>query len=537
MKTEDPELKKWHIQIKIQENPDKFEKPLPYICFSSLPMIFTSSFFLLFLACIAILNGVLPSRFRWVLLLLSSLFFYTMFVPAHTLVLLFSVVVNYFAGIWIDQSGSEKDRKKILAVSVLFNVVFLAGFKLLHPLMMSLHGVVEFGPGVTSFLEKTAVPVGISFYTFTAISYLIEVKRRTLSAEIHPGFFSVYLTFFPKLIQGPIERPQRFLPQLREERPFDEAVVVSGLRLILWGLFKKMVIADRLALAVNPVYDHPGQATGGAVILATLLYTLQIYADFSGFIDIARGAGHLLGFDLSRNFNRPYSARSIKDFWSRWHITLSNWLRDYIFLPLAFALSRKLPRERYFGIKADHLIYMAGITVTFVICGIWHGLGWTFFIWGALYAFYLIAGRFTEKPLRRVLKRIKSESLKTLYHGVETGITFLLVSFAFIFFRANTLTDAFRFIGKSFEGPADLLLRSKTWTAFLTPAFTVWDVLILAGSLPVMFLTENLMSAPESMNCFSGWPRAVRWACYYSLLIVFLLFKISDNQSFIYFRF
>ena len=292
-------------------------------------MPYTSLVFLLFLPAAFALYWTVRRDYRWMVLITTSLFFYGYFIPWIVIVLVASVLMNYALGLWIGSRDDSSKRRQALVTGVTLNVLMLAGFRYFSTITAS-----------QEILYTLVIPLGISFYTFTAISYLVEVKRRTLLPERHLGFFTVYLTFFPKLIQGPIERPGQFLPQCREYKVFDEKQAADGLRLILWGFFKKLVIADRLAIVVNSVYEAPRYHSAPVVILATVFYAIQIYADFSGYIDIARGLAKLFGFNLSRNFNRPYAATSVKDFWQRWHITFSTWLRDYIFLPLAYSLSR-----------------------------------------------------------------------------------------------------------------------------------------------------------------------------------------------------
>jgi D-alanyl-lipoteichoic acid acyltransferase DltB (MBOAT superfamily) len=358
-----------------------------------------------------------------------------------------------------------------------------------------------------------------------------------LTAETHLGYFATYVTFFPKLIMGPIERPQNFMPQVHNKKIFDYDQATAGLRLILWGFFKKLVIADRLALAVNPVYDNPHNYSGLAIVIATIFYSIQIYADFSGYIDIARGAAKLLGFDLSKNFNLPYAAKSIKDFWTRWHMTLSQWLRDYIFLPLAFSVSRKLKKESYLGIRIDNIIYSVAISVTFLICGIWHGVGWTFLTWGALYAIYLIIGHVTEKGKKRFYRKTGLVNYKLLFGSFQVGVTFILVTFAWLFFRASSINDALYLLRQSFTGWANITSLHAVFGTFMSAIFSKWEFLVIVFSVPFMFLGEYLISTNKYKEMFLRCPAALRWGFYYFIIIFIFVFGKFESQSFVYFQF
>jgi D-alanyl-lipoteichoic acid acyltransferase DltB (MBOAT superfamily) len=237
-------------------------------------------------------------------------------------------------------------------------------------------------------LLKIILPVGLSFFIFTILSYLIEIKRGTINAERHLGKFASSLLFFPKIMQGPIEKPGNIFPQFMEEKNFNYDMVVEGLKLMLWGYFKKLVVADRLAIYVNTVYGNYEHHSGISLLVATIFYSFQVYADFSGYTDIALGSAKVLGFNLTNNFNRPYFATSIREFWNRWHITLSVWLRDYLFLPLAFFFSRKMNKTKYLGLAVEKWIFLFASIITFAVCGIWHGEGLNFLIWGLLFGIY-----------------------------------------------------------------------------------------------------------------------------------------------------
>lgn len=500
-------------------------------------MLFNSLLFIVFLILVFIIYWTVSHQFRWILLLVSSLFFYGVFIPSYTLVLVFSVLLNYYFGKWIDRRIEDRKRKLILTWGVIINISLLAGFKYFNPISRFIYGQFHLVLPTDSTFLNIIVPLGISFFTFSNISYLIEIKRRKVAAENHLGYFATYVTFFPKLIQGPIERPQYFMPQVHEKKIFNYDQATAGLRLILWGFFKKLVIADRLALAVNPVYDNPHNYNGLAIIMATIFYSLQIYADFSGYIDIARGAGKLLGFDLSKNFNHPYGAKSIKDFWTRWHITLSQWLRDYLFLPMAYSLSRSLKKDRYIGIKTEHIIYSIAITATFLICGIWHGVGWTFFTWGALYALYLIIGHTTEKVKRRFYKNTGLGNYKVLFTSIQILITFSLVTFAWLFFRASSIKEAINLLTSCFTGWGQIHSMQAILGTFISPTFSIWEFLVILFSVSVMFLTEYMITTNRFKELFVHYPVGLRWGLYYFIILFIFVFGKFDSQAFVYFQF
>lgn len=503
-------------------------------------MIFTSLLFLAFITVVFFSYWLLPHRFRWILLLAASLFFYGVNIPEYIAVLTSSVLLNYCIGIWICRLKSENSRKRVLATGVILNVLFLALFKYSYIFLSFLPHTFSSGNYMMADNGKVAgliLPLGISFFTFTNISYLIEIKRRHIVAERHLGYFANYITFFPKLIQGPIERPQAFLPQFKKEHLFNYHQIIEGMRLMLWGFFKKLVIADRLSLAVDNIYSKPSSFSGPAIIIATVFYSIQIYADFSGYIDIARGVGKILGFEISKNFNLPYAAKSIKDFWARWHITLSNWLRDYVFLPLAFSISRRLKKERYLSIRTDHLIYAFAITVTFLLCGIWHGVGYTFLAWGALYAIYLVVGRLTEKPKRRFYKKTGLSMHSRFFKGFQLLVTFSLVTFAWMVFRADSFTDFLQLLTNCFHGWKNIDLIVESLLTIFTPGFSQWELYLALLFTPIMFIVEYIHSNTRLWGLFIHSHIAVRWTSYYLIIMIILCFGKFNLADFVYFKF
>ena len=328
-------------------------------------MLFNSLEFLAFFPIVTVLYFVLPHRIRWFHLLVASCLFYSAFIPAYLLILGFTIVVDYFAGIWIENAVGAR-RRALLGASLVANVGILAVFKyyaFLGSTYTAVAGV--FGHAGSFPLLDIILPIGLSFHTFQAMSYTIEVYRGHQKAERHFGVYALYVMFYPQLVAGPIERPQNLLHQFRELHTFDAERVGLGLRLMLLGLVKKVVVADRLAIVVDRVYDNPELHTAPALTVATICFAFQIYADFSGYSDIAIGAAQVMGFTLMRNFDHPYIARSISEFWKRWHISLSTWFRDYVYFPLG-------------GNRRGTWITQRNLLVTFMVSGLWHGADWTF---------------------------------------------------------------------------------------------------------------------------------------------------------------
>jgi len=483
---------------------------------------------------------MISHRIRWVWLLASSFFFYGWFQPAYVVLLVAVVLLNYSFGRWIDRCGHSRKKQLVLTSGVIINVLILAGFKYCIPLSGFIFQWVSPGQTDDTVFSKLIMPLGISFFTFSNISYLIEVKRMSIKAEKHLGHFTNFVTFFPKLIQGPIERPGSFLSQLRTNQAFDYSCVSAGMRLIVWGFFKKLVIADRLSMVVDSVYAHPGQYDGSILLIATVFYAFQIYIDFSSYIDIARGAGAMLGFKLSMNFNRPYSSHSIKEFWTRWHITLSTWLRDYIFLPSAYYVSRMFKKERYAGVRSDHLIYAIAIILTFFICGIWHGVGWNYVIWGELFAIFLVFDRLTAKSRKRMNKKFGLTRVPWLHNSLQNLLTFLLVSFTWVFFRSTDTGDAFTILSKIFtQWSGDPALFNLIADGIFPgcPGFKGLDLILVLTCIPLVGILEYEFNEKNLWTRFQSFNFMLRWTAYYLFVMMILEFGIFDSVSFIYFKF
>jgi len=389
-------------------------------------MLFNSfEFICIFFPLVTGLYFLLPHRWRWLLLLVASCWFYMTFVPVYILILAFTIGVDYFAGIWIEQSEGRR-RKLLLTASILANVGVLAFFKYFNFLNESIAEVVRglgFHYGVPDL--GIILPIGLSFHTFQSLSYTIEVYRRNHPAERRLGIFALYVMFYPQLVAGPIERPQALLPQFHARRRFNADDFQYGLTRMAFGFFKKVVVADRLAPYVDAVYaDIPG-SNGLTILVATVFFAVQIYCDFSGYSDIAIGAARVMGFRLMENFRRPYLSTSVSEFWSRWHISLSSWFRDYLYIPLG---GNRVVKWRWYY----------NLFIVFLVSGLWHGANWTYVIWGGLHGTYLVAALVLRPATDRLGRALPG--LLTRAFGLLS--TFTLVTLAWVFFRATTAGDA-----------------------------------------------------------------------------------------------
>jgi len=481
-------------------------------------MSFNSLQFIVFFPIVAILYFLLPHRFRWVLLLIASYYFYACWKPEYLVLLAGATLLNYLIGLALGKAESLSRRKFLLSLSLVGSLGLLFGFKYLGFLGESVNLLFgKLGMSATLPIPHILLPIGISFYTFQALSYTIDVYRRARLPERHLGIFALYVSFFPQLVAGPIERSTHLLPQFFERHSFDYIRVTNGLKLMVWGFFKKLVIADRVAAAVNPVYGDPTSYTGVPLILATYLFAFQILCDFSAYTDIARGAAKILGFDLMENFRRPYLATSIRDFWRRWHISLTSWFRDYLYIPLG-------------GNRVGKWRWYYNIAVIFVVSGLWHGAAWTFVIWGALHASYMLISIWTKTLRARALGWLKIDEQSAWWKWVRRGITFNLVTFGWIFFRANGLSDAWYIVTHLFRG-ISLRLHFGIGIGLYEFGIAVMAILFLE----LVHLYQE--SEHSVLNTISRWALPVRWAAYYAIVFVILCLGEFGFEEFIYFQF
>ncbi|MEK6858826.1 MAG: MBOAT family O-acyltransferase [Nanoarchaeota archaeon] len=480
-------------------------------------LIFNSIQFVVFFILVLALYFSIPHKYRWFLLLIASAYFYMSFVPIYILILGFTICVDYIAGILIEKSSGRR-RKMFLVASILSNVGVLAVFKYYNFLNENLSFLMQ-PLGIETNIPYLSIllPIGLSFHTFQAMSYTIEVYRKNQAAERHFGIFSLYVLFFPQLVAGPIERPQNLLHQFREKHSFDAERTWSGLRLMLWGFFKKVVIADRVAVLVDTVYASPSAYQGAPLILATLFFAVQIYCDFSGYTDIAIGSARIMGFKLMENFRRPYYARSIAEFWKRWHISLSSWFRDYVYIPLG---GNRVAVPRWY----------LNLFVVFLVSGLWHGASWTFVIWGGLHGAYLVIGLMTARFRTTLKERIGLNRIAWLNATVQITITTVLASFAWIFFRATNVSDAFYVVRHLFSGLAVGFTGANL-------GMSIWEIIIALGAIALMEIVQLVQEREGKKEFILKLPRWIRATLYIGLILIILLFGVFERRQFIYFQF
>jgi alginate O-acetyltransferase complex protein AlgI len=458
-------------------------------------MLFNSFHFLVFFIIVTTLYFTLPYRARWFLLIASSCYFYMVFVPIYILILGFTIIVDYFAGIYIE-NAKDRRRKLFLIFSLIANIGVLAIFKyynfINHNLSFLLQG---FGLSNPVPFLSILLPIGLSFHTFQAMSFTIEVFRGHQKAERHFGIYALYVIFYPQLVAGPIERPQNLLHQFREKHIFDYDRVTSGLRLMAWGLFKKVVIADRLAIAVDTVYNNPQHYNSLSLIIATVFFSFQIFCNFSGYSDMAIGAARIMGFKLMTNFDKPYQSKSIHEFWKRWHISLSSWFKDYLYFSLG-------------GNRVTIPRWYLNLFIVFLVSRLWHGSNWTFVIWGALHGFYLAFAIVTEKYRQSINKILFLDRI----HFLPVLTTFILVAFAWIFFRANNVQSALYIIKHLFTGLPDLFYILLKYQSVFEYLGLSKNDLILSGFLIVFLETVHYIQSKKSIpEIFIKQPCYVRW--------------------------
>ncbi|MDY6935890.1 MAG: MBOAT family O-acyltransferase [Spirochaetota bacterium] len=477
------------------------------------------------------------------MLLVASCYFYMAFTPYYIFLIMAAIIVDYIIGILIEtcREQGKSNTKLLLGIGFFFPLLILFVFKYYNFFNQSIIDIAKFlnlnySPNILNLI----LPVGISFYTFQTLGYVIDVYRGNQKAERHLGIFSVYVMFFPQLVAGPIERSRNLLQQFYEKHSFDYKRVTDGLKLMAWGFFKKMVIADRIAVVVNEVYNNPGNYTGIHFIIATIFFTYQVYCDFSGYSDIAIGAAQVMGFRLMENFQRPYFAKSIQEYWRRWHISLTSWFRDYVYIPLG---GNRVVRWRWYF----------NVYVVFLITGLWHGANWTFIIWGALHGLYSLFSIMTRNIRARATRFISIDRVPMIKKIWQVGATFSLVNFGFILFRSNSISDAYYIITHLFSGIDKLFYAIMSFDyQMIKKLVIVTDTNALGIKpsklfLPEMFIAILAIIIMESVHLIqrkgsvryllSQKSAFLRWSIYYLLLLSIIFFGINTQNPFIYFQF
>ncbi len=470
-------------------------------------MLFNSFHFLIFFpVVVALFFGLKKVQHRNLFLLAASWYFYAVWRPEFLLLLIYSTYIDYIVAKKLETRKKLSSRKLLLIISLLGNFGLLLGFKYFTFFDHNLHRfLAHFNIFYHSQIDDILLPVGISFYTFQTVSYTIDVFKKRQKAEQRFYKFALFVSFFPQLVAGPIERASHLMPQFNKIAFWDYRRITDGLKLMFWGFFQKMVIADGMADLVNHVFERPTQFHNIEIILVTLFFAIQIYGDFSGYTDIARGTAKIMGYDIRRNFRSPYFAPSFHVFWERWHITLSSWFRDFVYIPLG-------------GSRVNYWRHAVNIMLTFLLSGFWHGAGWTFLIWGALHGIYYL----TEYHMARFLKL---NTNKLIIRILKTLMVFAFVNLAWIFFRAKSVTIALILIKNTFNFE-NIHLNFDHWLIARNLFFTVF-----------LFFIHIVERKTDIVSFLTAQKPMIRWSIYYIMSIIFLFFANFELKEFIYFQF
>lgn len=493
-------------------------------------MLFNSFEFLLFFPVMFLGYFLLPKKVRWVWLLVCSAYFYMCWNAKYIILIGFSIAVTWLGSMVMDRcrkagmdpAKEERISKFTLIVVLVLNLAILFVFKYYNFFIENITAVT----GAALPYLRYVLPVGISFYTFQALGYSIDVYRGTVAAEKNPFRYALFVLFFPQLVAGPIERADSLLPQLQKPTRFCADNLKKGLLIAGWGMFMKVVIADRLSIFVDAVFNSANEADGAVLLLATVLFALQVYCDFASYSVIALGVAQTLGFTLMRNFNFPYSAKSLGEFWDRWHISLSKWFEEYIYQPFVWSAKDK-QKAAYWG-----------FVLVFIISGFWHGASWTYVIWGTIHAVYRIVGTLTRKKRKKFYKKIGLVKHEKLYNFGRMLTTFALVDFTYIFFRADTVSQAFRIVGSICTDTDLRVLFTDTLFAY---GLDWKDMLVAILSLVVLWAVDMLRTKGDLPDKILNMKLPVRWLICLGLILSILIFGVYGPQysaaPFIYFQF
>jgi alginate O-acetyltransferase complex protein AlgI len=482
-------------------------------------MLFNSIDFAIFLPVVFFLYWFATKgnlRLQNILLLVSSYFFYACWDYRFLFLLIFSTFLDYSTGIKIHEAKNQNMKRFWLWLSICVNLGFLGIFKYFNFFVSSFaDGLSLLGINTSFWTLHVILPVGISFYTFHGLSYVLDIYNDKIKPERNFTNYSVFVSFFPLLVAGPIERATHLLPQVIKKREFDYSKAMDGLRQILWGLFKKIVIADNCAEYANRIFNNSSNYSGSTLVLGALFFAFQIYCDFSGYSDIALGTARLFGIDLLRNFAFPYFSRDIAEFWRRWHISLSSWFRDYLYIPLG-------------GSKGGTWMKVRNTFIIFIVSGFWHGANWTFIVWGALNALYFLPLLLTNRNRNNLKIVAQGKYLPTIRESFDILLTFSLTLIAWIFFRADSIKQAFSILSKIFSS-----------SLFSFPSFNGGRNAAITLLLTVIFFIIEWFGRDHQYaiaHIGLKWPKTARWAFYYSIAMIIFLFA-GKEQQFIYFQF
>ena len=479
-------------------------------------MTFNSWEFLLLYPIILLLWFTLPQKARMPMLLASSYFIYMYYQPSLVVLILFTTAVSYAASILMEKSDSTAKRRLLLALALTVSLGVLFFFKYFDFLVGSITGIF----GKESPALNLMLPVGISFYTFQTLSYVIDVYRKNIKAERNFFYYALFVSYFPQLVAGPIERPENLLPQLRKKHVFNKHDAIIGAKFTLLGFFKKICVADLLAGYVNSIYNNPGEAGAFGTVLATVFFAIEIYCDFSGYTDIAIGVSRIMGIRLMKNFDKPYSSKTITEFWSRWHISLSSWLKDYLYIPLG-------------GSRCKKWRHLLNLFIVFLASGLWHGAAWTFVLWGVYHGILRILSEISLKKRNALLLKKGFSPDSRLIGAVRTFNTFILVLFSWMIFRANSISELGMLLASLFDFNMGF---SETLSAMGLGAV---EILLVIFSLATLFIFDRLVVYGDENSSdtqiikngsfiFAVWCIGAVWL---------LLLSRDMLSSFIYFQF
>ncbi len=480
-------------------------------------MLFNSLTFIIFLAVVLVLYYTLPQKLKWIMLLIASCIFYMGWRAELIILIVISTLSNWLLARLIYDKPEKK--KVFLIISLIINFGLLFVFKYMVFINHSFMWLYDYFGWIYPIKDFDIVlPMGISFYTFQAASYTIDVFYGKYKPERNYFKLSLFIMFFPQLVAGPIERADRLLGQLFTKHKLELENISQGAKLMLMGYFKKIVIADRASVLVDTIYNSPQEYNGLPLVVATLFFTVQIYCDFSGYTDIARGVAKLMGIDLMINFDRPYFSKNIKEFWRRWHISLSSWLRDYIYIPLG-------------GSRCSLIKKYRNIMITFLASGLWHGANWTFVLWGGLHGLYQVIGDLKNK----IIPIKKDFFVISIFRVI---ICFALVAFAWIFFRANTISDAIYIVKNIFAGWENITDLQYLYVTFNNMGLKLFEILILSIAILFLIFTEVISFKYDIHKLLNKGPFVFRFAYYYILAcFIFMMGVFAGGGQFIYFQF
>ena len=485
-------------------------------------MTFNSWEFLLFYPIVALLYFVLPKKLKWPMLLASSYYFYMCYQANLVFLILGTTFISWVASNIIERTENKKTKKLCLAVTLIVCLGVLFFYKYFNFLSGSVTSLIElFGGTPSPVVLNLILPVGVSFYTFQTLSYVIDVYRGDIKTERNFFFYALFVSFFPQLVAGPIERPGNLIPQLKDPKPWNNDDAIKGAKHMIVGFFKKVAVADLLSLYVNEIYNDVESATALGVIIATAMFAVQIYCDFSGYTDIAIGCARIMGIRLMQNFNHPYTATTIKEFWSRWHISLSSWFKDYLYFPLG-------------GSRCSKPRHLMNLFIVFLVSGLWHGAAWTYVIWGAIHGIYQIIGNLTIGKRNALLEKVGLSKKHPVVIYARRVIVFVLVCFAWLFFRANSTADALYLVKVLFTGFGTGLAETlKIMNLDLT------NILMCILSIATLIMIDHLLKYEDEIGGSYALTKNGTFI-YYVWMIMFawaILLSHDMSSTFIYFQF